>query len=100
MDAEPIAATVVYCRADRHWELPVRLPAGATLAQAVHASGLLAQAEELQGQALDLGVFNHRRAGDTPVRPGDRIEVYRPLVIEPMAARRLRAQLRRRLQGR
>jgi putative ubiquitin-RnfH superfamily antitoxin RatB of RatAB toxin-antitoxin module len=93
---EPIAAVVVYCSADRQWLLPVRLPAGATLADAVAASGLTAQVPELQGRLLDLGVYNQRRPAHTPVQPGDRIEVYRPLRLEPMAARRLRAELRQR----
>jgi uncharacterized protein len=63
----------------------------------VDASGLLAAAPELvAGQPLDLGVFNRPRSGSEPVRAGDRIEVYRPLSIDPKEARRVRAEVRRR----
>ncbi|MCL6432261.1 MAG: RnfH family protein [Anaerolineae bacterium] len=49
--------------------------------------------------ALDLGVFNRHRHPDEPVREGDRIEVYRPLAIDPKQARRIRAEIRRRRKG-
>jgi putative ubiquitin-RnfH superfamily antitoxin RatB of RatAB toxin-antitoxin module len=93
--ADFLRATVVYARADRQWELPVQLPAGASLRDAVRCSGLLALAPELDGAALDLGVYNRRSHADAPLRDGDRVEVYRPLLVDPMVARRLRAQARR-----
>jgi putative ubiquitin-RnfH superfamily antitoxin RatB of RatAB toxin-antitoxin module len=41
-------------------------------------------------------VFNRAREGGEPVREADRIEVYRPLAIDPKDARRVRAEVRRR----
>ena len=95
-DGVPVAATVVYLLPRRQLVLPVEIGAGATLAEAVLASGLLELAPELGGQVLDLGVFNHPRQGSDRVQPDDRIEVYRPLAIDPKAARRVRAEVRRR----
>ena len=46
-----------------------------------------------QGQPLDLlriGIWGRVRPLDTPLRERDRIEVYRPLTVDPMEARRLR----------
>ena len=91
-----ISAVVVYCRPDRMRLLPVDLPAGATLRDAVVASGLLRLEPALAEQPLDLGVFNRPRPADSPVRDGDRIEVYRPLRVEPKVARRVRVAVRRR----
>lgn len=78
--AGPIEARVV----------AVLLPVGATLADAVAASGLLPP-----GATLDLGVWGHRRPAQTLVRPGDRVEIYRSLTIDPKEARRIRAEVRK-----
>lgn len=94
-----LRATVVYCAHERQWIVDVEVPAGSTLRDAVVASGLPARATELDPAALDLGVFNHLRQPDEPVRDGDRIEVYRPLAIDPKQARRIRAEIRRRRKG-
>jgi putative ubiquitin-RnfH superfamily antitoxin RatB of RatAB toxin-antitoxin module len=91
-----VAVTVVYGAPDRLVELAVTVPHGATLLDAVIASGLLVQVPALSAPHLDLGVFNRPQPPDTPVRPGDRIEVYRPLVVDPKEARRLRVALRKR----
>jgi putative ubiquitin-RnfH superfamily antitoxin RatB of RatAB toxin-antitoxin module len=91
-----IAAEVVYCGPSRHWLRAVRVPAGSTLRDAVIASGLLAEVGELSLESLDLGVFNVPRAADAPLCDGDRVEIYRPLLIDPKEARRVRADLRRR----
>ncbi|MFO0204567.1 MAG: RnfH family protein, partial [Betaproteobacteria bacterium] len=47
----------MYLSPRRQLVLPVEIGAGATLAEAVLASGLLELAPELGGQVLDLGVF-------------------------------------------
>jgi putative ubiquitin-RnfH superfamily antitoxin RatB of RatAB toxin-antitoxin module len=94
-----LRATVVYCARDRQWTVGVEVPAGSTLRDAVVASGLPQQVPGLDPAALDLGVFNDLREPDEPVRDGDRIEVYRPLAIDPKEARRIRAEIRRRRKG-
>ena len=87
---EMIRVEVVLALPERQWLRMLSLPAGATVWQAVEASDLAAEA----GGVLDrerLGVFGRRVANDTVLRDGDRVELYRPLLIEPMAARRRRA---------
>jgi putative ubiquitin-RnfH superfamily antitoxin RatB of RatAB toxin-antitoxin module len=76
-------------------EVPVELAAGSTIGDAVLASGLL-DADPLRIERLDLGVFNRPQKPDTPLREGDRVEIYRPLTIDPKEARRIRADVRRR----
>lgn len=88
---QTIRATVVYAQPDRQWVVELALPAGSTLADAVRASGLLEACPELAARAPELGVLHRRLAACTPVRDGDRVEVYRPLRIDPKEARRLRA---------
>jgi len=69
--------------------VPVTLPAGATLAQAVDASGLVER--EGLGASIAFAIHGQRAAPDTPLRDGDRIEITRPLLADPKAARRARA---------
>ena len=94
-----LRATVVYATPSGVWERSVSVPQGATLADAVAASGLLNEHEELRDGALDLGVYSRTRQGSDALRDGDRVEIYRPLIVEPKEARRVRAEIRRRRKG-
>lgn len=88
--------TVVYASADALHVLNVELESGATIGQAINASGLLSLEPELRRGTLDVGVWNRVARLDAVVREGDRIEVYRPLTVDPKEARRIRADVRRR----
>jgi len=86
---KPLRVEVAYALPERQWLLTVELSAGASAADAVHASGLCGLAE--LAQPLEVGVFGRRCAADTPLLDGDRVEVYRPLSFDPMESRRRRA---------
>jgi putative ubiquitin-RnfH superfamily antitoxin RatB of RatAB toxin-antitoxin module len=64
------------------------LPAGATVLDAVRASGL-------PHHGL-FGVFGKRVDAGRRLADGDRVEIYRPLAMDPKEARRLRARGRAR----
>jgi putative ubiquitin-RnfH superfamily antitoxin RatB of RatAB toxin-antitoxin module len=84
---------VVYARPEAVNAVYVNLPPGATLRDAVLASGLLGGARDLEKQAF--GIFGKRAALDHPLADGDRVEIYRPLAMDPKEARRRRARARR-----
>ena len=90
--------TVVYARPGEVHVLPTDVSAGATVEQAIVASGLLALVPDLKLVEAGAGIWNQPVALDAAVREGDRIEVYRPLQIDPKEARRVRAEVRRRLR--
>ena len=69
----------------------VNLPAGATLRDAVLASGVLQRHPEIALEKQAFGIFGKRAALDARLAPGDRVEVYRALAIDPKEARRRRA---------
>jgi uncharacterized protein len=79
VDARPQGARVVR----------VKLPAGATLREALAAAGF-----ELDFERQAFGIFGKRAALDTALSPGDRVEIYRALTLDPKEARRRRAQKR------
>lgn len=95
-----VRATVVYATPAGVWEREVSVAAGSTLADAVAASGVLDEYLELRQGAVDLGVYSRPRPGSEPLRNGDRVEIYRPLRVDPKEARRVRAEVRRRRKGR
>lgn len=81
---------VAYCPRPGVTDLVVlELPAGATLADALQASGLPAR-HGLAGEALRAGIWGRVRELAAPLREGDRVELYRPLQVDPKEARRLR----------
>ena len=86
-----LAIEVVYARPERAWRASLRLAPGSTALQAFEASGLRERVAELASAEPDLGVFAHPVAPDRPLRNGDRVEIYRPLLIDPKDARRKRA---------
>ena len=86
-----IRVTVAYSPAPREVDLAeLCLPPGATVHDALVASGLAARHPGLDIAALKAGVWGQLRAPDTPLRDGDRVELYRPLKVDPKEARRQR----------
>ena len=71
----------------------LELPRGATALEAVVAARLRERFPELDLSALALGIWSRPCQADEPLRDGDRVEVYRPLVADPKAERRKRARL-------
>ncbi|WP_242171702.1 MULTISPECIES: RnfH family protein [unclassified Pseudomonas] len=84
---------VVYAAEDRQVLLAVTVPSGTSLRAAVQASGIAAQFPQLTLADCPLGVFGKvvADADARAVQPGDRIEIYRPLLADPKEVRRLRA---------
>lgn len=78
---------VVYALPERAEVVTLDLPAGARVRDALAASGL-----DLQSHAF--GIFGKRVTLDRPLADGDRVEIYRPLAMDPKEARRRRAQKR------
>ena len=87
----PLAVTVAYSpKAGQVDEREVRLEAGATLLDALRSSGLLDRYPEIDPHAQAVGIWGQFRPLDAALRDGDRVEVYRPLRVDPKEARRLR----------
>ena len=86
-----IVVEVVYA-GELHISRLLHLPAGSTALQAVGASGLpeLVPAGTFDPQRL--GIFARRVPPGQILHSGDRVEIYRPLLLDPMMARRQRAR--------
>lgn len=70
--------------------MALELPAGSTAAHAVQQSGVLDGLTQEQRAPLELGVWGRKATGGQVLRDGDRLELYRPLTVDPKVARRER----------
>ena len=83
---------IVYGLADRQVLKSMTVAEGTTVREATLKSGLEVAFPELDLQQSPLGIFGKAVKDETVLRDGDRIEVYRPLLIDPKEARRKRAE--------
>ncbi|MDR2013828.1 MAG: RnfH family protein [Rhodanobacter sp.] len=86
-----IRVEVAYAEPRRQFLRALDLPAGATVADALAASGL-AEELSLDTAALTVGVWSKPVTRDRRLDAGDRVELYRPLKADPKESRRHRAR--------
>ncbi len=89
---EAVAVEVVLALPQRQQVVSLTLPPGSTIEAAIEQSGLDFNGAGITVSDENVGVFGQPRRLQEEVRAGDRVEVYRPLLIDPKQARRLRAQ--------
>ena len=102
-----LSVEVVWIGVDPPLRVALEVPAGATVADALEASGIAARIAALarlapgQGPLDGLGVAVHGRlaAPDDRLHDHDRVELLPPLTVDPKLARHRRAEHRRRLTG-
>ena len=92
MADELIAIEVAYADSLQQSVIELHMPLGATAAEAVNASGILGQFPDIDLAAQKVGIFSQLCGLDTVLGAGDRVEIYRPLLQDPMEARRKRLQ--------
>ena len=85
---------VAYARPDKQEIVPVTVPAGTTALEAVKLSGIVGLFPEVDPDAIDMGIFGKviKDPAAHQLREGDRVELYRPLKIDPKQARLNRAK--------
>lgn len=87
----PLRVSLVYSPAPRQvreWSL--ELAAGATVAQALAASGVLDEFPDLREGRPVLGIWGRKTTPGHALRDQDRVEIYRGLRVDPKVARRER----------
>ncbi len=87
-----IPIEVAYASPQQSWLIPFNVEEGTTIQQAIVTSGILDQCPAIDLKINEVGIFSKIVTLDTLVRAGDRIEIYRPLILDPKQARRLRAK--------
>ncbi len=71
--------------------LNVKVPEGATITEAIKLSHILKKCPEIDLNRFKVGIFGKLKSVDVKLKSGDRVEIYRSLIFDPMEARRQRA---------
>ncbi|WP_158903274.1 RnfH family protein [Burkholderia sp. L27(2015)] len=90
--ASSLTVTVCYALPDVQTSIECRLPVGSTAIQAIRASAILERYPELDPLACKIGIFGKVQSPDTVLTQGDRVELYRPLTVDPKVARQRRVE--------
>lgn len=93
---DSITVEVAYVGPEGQWLIELALPAGSTALDAIERSGLREKLPRQRFEPLKLGIFSAAIAPERVLRDGDRVELYRPLEVDPKDARRARAGSRKR----
>ena len=88
-----IDVEVVFGIPEQQRLVSLRLKSGATVADAIEKSGLAREFAGHDLSSLSIGVWGHLAARDAVLSAGDRVEIYRPLQMDPRESRRRLAAL-------
>ena len=92
LSPECIQVEVAYAEADRQILIPVKLDKGSTVADAIARSGITTRVPDISLRKV--GIFSRIVTPEMQVDEGDRVEIYRVLLIDPKEARRKRVRRR------
>ncbi|MGO3910857.1 RnfH family protein [Huaxiibacter chinensis] len=87
-----IVVEVAYALPEKQYLQRVKLEEGATVEEAIRASGLLELRSEIDLQKNKVGIYSRPVKLSDQVKEGDRVEIYRPLIADPKELRRQRAE--------
>lgn len=83
---------VAYAALETYQVISVTLPDGATVQEAIDASGILQRYPEIDLSKQKVGIYSQPCQLTDGIKANDRIEIYRPLTIDPKEARRAKAK--------
>ncbi len=86
-----IMVEVAYARPDQQQIIELQVLPGCTIQDAIEQSGILQQYPEIRLDHNKVGIFGKLNSLQTSLHAGDRVEIYRPLLADPKAARKKRA---------
>lgn len=93
MGQSGIRVEVAYALADKQYLYALEVPLGTSVEQAVALSPL---SQDVPGvEVKQVGIYSRPVSLDTPLREGDRVEVYRPLKADPRERRRKEVEAER-----
>jgi hypothetical protein len=87
---------VAYALPHRQLLRRLKMPLGSTVRKAIVQSGVLSEFPEIDLESVKVGIFSRPVDLDVLLNSGDRVEIYRSLILSPTDARRLRAERQKR----
>ena len=74
---------VCYAEVDRQLWMRIEVPDSSTIADTITLSGVLKLYPEINLDNQKVGIFGKIATLDTPVKEGDRVEIYRQITVDP-----------------
>jgi len=90
-NSELMQVEVAYAEPDTQVIIPLSVPQGATIEQAIAQSGVLGMYPSIDLTVNKVGIFGKLSKLDTSLREKDRVEIYRKLIADPKEVRKQRA---------
>ena len=87
-----ISISVCYASSKKQIEIPLNVEESCTVELAIKRSKILEKFPEIKLSNIVVGIFGQRVKLDSNLQESDRVEIYRPLIIDPKEARRFRAK--------
>ncbi|HHJ19541.1 MAG TPA: RnfH family protein [Gammaproteobacteria bacterium] len=92
MGKEGLHLEVAVADVDEQVILNVLVQKGATIAEVIENSGILARFPDIDLQHNKVGIFGKVQSLEHEVSDRDRVEIYRPITCDPKEVRRQRAK--------
>ena len=89
---EKISIEVAYATIETQITIPLTVPAHTTVEQAIEQSNLLQQFPEIDLSKNTVGIFSQKADLQDFVKNHDRVEIYRPLLLDPKQKRHQRVK--------
>ena len=83
---------VVFALPSEQTVIDVELPVPATVDDAIRESGILEKYPQIDLEVNKTGIFGKPAKREAALHPGDRVEIYRPLIADPKEMRKQRAK--------
>ncbi|MFV0543879.1 MAG: RnfH family protein [Marinicella pacifica] len=83
---------VIYATPQQQKLIELAVKPGTTIEQAIEQSGIMIQYPEIDLSDNKVGIFSQVKPLDYVLKSGDRVEIYRPLIADPKAKRREKAE--------
>lgn len=87
-----ITVEVAYALPEKQYLQRLKLEEGATVEEAIRASGLLELRSDIDLSKNKVGIYSRPVKLTDVLNDGDRVEIYRPLIADPKELRRQRAE--------
>lgn len=84
---------VAYCEPEQQIWLRIEVPAECTVQDAIERSGILETFPSIDLEAQQVGIFGKLTKLEATLQPGDRVEIYRKIIVDPKTVPRRRVQV-------
>ena len=91
VDPKPLRVEVAYATPEEQVIIPIDVPEGTTLEQAIALSRIQERFPAIDLRTHKVGIFGKLSKLSTVLRSEDRVEIYRSLIADPKEVRKQRA---------